>query len=85
MNSEAKSIETELLRAKRWASSAHDWDLARELDSCKETRDSCQRQIGLLTVDKDQNYYETLISRNQLNEQRIDAIEQEINKRRGRF
>ena len=80
-----KSQETELLRAKRWAGKARDWDLARELDVCKQTRDSCQRQIGLLTIETDQSNYNSLISRNTINQQRIDVIEEEIVKRKGRF
>jgi hypothetical protein len=81
----AKSSEVELVRAKRWAGTARDWDLARELDVCKQTRDSFQRQIGLLNIDNDQSNYNSLTSRNNMNQQRIDVIENEINKRRGRF
>ena len=80
----AKS-EAERLRAKRWAGTARDWDLSQELDKCKQTRDSCQRQLGLLTIGTDQSNYDSLISRNMLNQQRIDVIEEEINKRKGRF
>ena len=76
--------EAELARAKRWAGTARDWDLARELDTCKQTRDSCQRQIGLLAIETDQSNYDSLMSRNTLNQQRIDVIEQEIVKRKGR-
>jgi hypothetical protein len=85
MKSVAKPAETELLRTRRWASSAGDWDLARELDSCRETRDSCQRQIGLLALDSDQSAYDSLISRNLVNQQRMDVIELEITKRKGRL
>ncbi len=81
----AKSFEEETMRAKRWVSSARDWDLERELDSCKLARDSCQRQIGLLTMNEtDLLTYNTLISRNMLNQERIDVIEIEIMKRKGR-
>lgn len=80
-----KSFEVELLRAKRWAGTARDWDLAHELDTCKQTRDSCQRRIGLLTIEPDQREYDSLVSRNTLNQQRIDVIEEEIVKRKGRF
>jgi hypothetical protein len=79
-----KSLETESTRAIRWASAARDWDLARELDSCKLARDSCQRQIGLLAIDTDLKAYDSLMFRNVLNQQRIDVIEKEIGKRRGR-
>jgi hypothetical protein len=79
----AKPVDSELSRITRWAKSAKDWDLARELDTCKETRDSCQRQIGLLPIDN-QSSYDSLASKNRLNQQRIEVIEQEIFKRRGR-
>ncbi len=77
--------EVELVRAKRWAGTARDWDLARELDTCKQTRDSCQRQIGLLPIKTDQSDYNSLISRSTLNQQRIDVIEEEIVRRKGRL
>lgn len=77
-----KSIEAEIARAKRWAGAARDWDLARELDVCKETRDSLQRRIGLLGLEGDQNNYYSLVLRNRLNQVRIDAVEIEIMKRR---
>ncbi len=77
------STEAELVRAKKWAVAARDWDLARELDLCKQTRDSFQRQIGLLGVDCNPSSYRALVSRNELNQTRIDVIEIEIMKRRG--
>jgi hypothetical protein len=77
----AKPVDSELSRIIRWAKSANDWDLARELDSFKETRDSCQRQIGLLPIDN-QSSFDSLTSKNRLNQQRIEVIEQEIFKRR---
>jgi hypothetical protein len=85
MESGLKAKESDLARTKRWASSAQNWDLARELDNYKDEHNSCQRQIGLLTVDSDQKNYHDLISRSELNQRRIDVIEQEISKRRGRF
>lgn len=81
----AKSIEAERLSAKKWAGSARDWDLARELDVCKESRDSFQRQIGLLGAESNWKSYDSLVSRNAFNQMRIDAIELEIMKRRRRF
>ncbi len=80
-----KSIETEPARAKKWAGVARDWDLARELDQCKQSRDSFQRQIGLLRIESDRRNYDSLVSRNTFNQVRIDAIELEIMKRRGIF
>jgi hypothetical protein len=80
----AKSIEQEIVRAKKWSRSAPDWDLARELDACKQSRDSVQRQIGLLAINSDHNVYDRLVSRNSLNQQRIEIIELEM-RRRHRF
>jgi hypothetical protein len=85
MEIERKSIEAELSEAKKWAGVARDWDLARELDTCKQSRDSFQRQIGLLGADTDWRSYDSLVSRNKFNQMRIDVIEVEIMKRRGRF
>jgi len=83
METAKKTIENEFVRAKKWAGAARDWDLARELDTCKQSRDSFQRQIGLLGIKSDQKSYDSLISRNEFNQVRIDAIEIEITKRRG--
>jgi len=80
-----KSIESELARARRWVGTARDWDLARELDTCKQSRDSFQRQIGLLGIESDRRNYDSLVSRNEFNQVRIDIIEVEIMKRRGMF
>jgi hypothetical protein len=85
METGSKTFEVELLRSKRWAGLARDWDLARELDSCKQNRDSCQRQIGLMTIGTDQVNYDSLISQSKINQQRIDVIEEEIMKRKGRY
>jgi hypothetical protein len=85
MENEKKSIEAELSRAKKWAGIARDWDLARELDACKQTRDSFQRQIGLLGAESNWKSYDSPVSRNAFNQLRIDAIELEIMKRRRRF
>ncbi len=82
METPSAQFEAEAMRARRWAGAARAWDLARELDSCKQMRDSFQRQIGLLDVASDQKIYHTLISRSTLNQQRIDIIEGEIMKRK---
>ncbi|MFI5421495.1 MAG: hypothetical protein ACHQ1H_11060 [Nitrososphaerales archaeon] len=84
METPSVPFEAEALRARRWAGAARVWDLARELDSCKQIRDSFQRQIGLLDVAADQGIYHTLISRSTLNQQRIDIIEGEMMKRKER-
>ncbi len=84
METATKSLEQETLRARKWASVARDWDLARELDSCKQSRDSFQRQIGLLAIDTDRGTYDSLISRSSINQQRIEIIEIEISKRKYR-
>ncbi len=81
----SKSLEREILRSTKWASSAYDWDLARELDACKESRDSLQRQLGLLTLNSDNTAYDSLISRNSINQRRIEIIEIEITRRKHRF
>jgi hypothetical protein len=80
-----RSIEAELARVGRWAGTAHDWDLAQELDTCKQSRDSIQRQIGLLGIESDRRNYDSLVSRNKFNQAHIDVIELEIMKRRGMF
>jgi len=80
-----KTLESETIRATRWATLARDWDLARELDSCKLARDSCERQIGLLAIDTDLKDYNALRSLHTSNQQRIDVIEKEIGKRKGRL
>ena len=84
MDTPSVPFEAEALRAKRWAGAARVWDLERELDACKQIRDSFQRQIGLLDVSADQKIYHSLISRNTLNQQRIDIIEGEMLKRKER-
>lgn len=83
MEKVAQSIEAERGRTRRWARTARDWDLARELDNCKQSRDSLQRQIGLLGIESDYNSYETLVTRSNFCQARIDVIELEIMKRRG--
>jgi len=85
MEAVSKSLERETLRSTKWASSAHDWDLARELDACKESRDSLQRQLGLLAINSDRNAYESLVSQNSINQRRIEIIEIEITRRKHRF
>jgi len=79
-----KRVEFDLEVTKRWATSARDWDLSRELDSCAQTRDSCFRQIGLEKIGGDQSNYDRLVSRVELNQRRIDVIQSEILKRKGR-
>jgi hypothetical protein len=77
-----RSPQEKRVQVQKWASSARDWDLARELDSCKHSRDSFQRQIGLLAIDSHRGDYESLISRNSVNQERIEIIEMEISKRK---
>jgi hypothetical protein len=81
----AKSIEAERLRAKKWAGTARESDLARELDVCKVTRDSFQSRIGLLGSESNWKSSDSLVSKNAFNQMRIDAIKLEIMKRRTRF
>jgi hypothetical protein len=80
----AKPIEQEIARAKKWSSSAPDWDLALELDTYKQSRDSVQRQIGLLPIASDHAIYDNLVSRNSINQRWIEIIELEIMRRRHR-
>lgn len=82
MQNAKRSIEEKRVQVQKWASFARDWDLARELDSCKQSRDSFQRQIGLLVIDSHSGDYESLISRNSINQERIEIIEMEISKRK---
>ena len=79
---EKKSPDHERARVKKWASSARDWDLARELDSCKQSRDSFQRQIGLLPFNNDNATFDSLTLQNSINQRRIDIIELEMWKRK---
>jgi hypothetical protein len=85
MKTAVTPMEFDLPGTKRWAALARNWDLSTELDVCAQTRDSCLRQIGLEKIGDDQTNYDRLVSRADLTQQRIDVINLEIIKRKGRL